>query len=161
MDEDPAQYEAYREGMKDCLRPMNTLERTLAHRITLSAWRLQRAERTEAAFFNQDMAKAHHIATKEMPPEYAQEGHEPPHPILVGAVFGEAMSGPSNRYETLRRYERTIDGGSTPPSASCGRCGRRRRRGERRRERGEGKTRRGKRGRRRSRVWPRGGPPTR
>ena len=111
MDEDPAEYAEYRQGMLDSLRPEDPLEYTLAERVVAQGWRLKRAERAEAALLNRDMGKAHHIAMNELPPQHRQRWDEEPDSILVGIVLGESMSGPSNSYETLRRYERSIERG--------------------------------------------------
>jgi len=109
LGEDRDEYLVYRREMMRDLRPRTPAERVQAGRVALLSWRLERAGWIEAGFLNRDLARAHHMATRELPRGQRQRKDEAPHSILVGMVLGEEMSGPSNSYETLRRYERSLE----------------------------------------------------
>jgi hypothetical protein len=110
-DEDPAAYLEHRRGMLRRLQPADALEQRLADRIISLSWRLERADWMEAAYMNRDLGRARHIAQHEVPKELRIAWDDEPDSCLVGLVLGEAMSGPANSYETLRRYERTAERG--------------------------------------------------
>jgi len=56
--EDPAQFEALSEDLKDQLRPEGTLEEMLVEKITVAYWRLRRAHRYEVGLIRRELDTA-------------------------------------------------------------------------------------------------------
>ena len=56
--EDPAEYEAYRQGLIQSFNPINDIERALVDELAACDWRLMRARRLETAVFTKIIGDA-------------------------------------------------------------------------------------------------------
>ncbi|HUT58227.1 MAG TPA: hypothetical protein VNA25_10305 [Phycisphaerae bacterium] len=94
----------YRWAMMKRLKPTGQLENLLAEMIVTHSWRLRRALWMERGMLELDIGKVHYLQDKHSPG--GDDGHL--HPMVVGDVVRQSLTGVGNAFETLRRYETSI-----------------------------------------------------
>jgi len=110
MDEEDADFEAYRQEFLDDLQPADALEGALAERVVSLNWRLRRAAWMEAGMIRADQWEAHRRETEVESPGIWKTWEQPRLSVMGGVLKG-SMSGPSCSYEVLGRYERRLERG--------------------------------------------------
>ena len=110
MDEEDADFEAYRQEFLDDLQPADALEGALAERVISLNWRLRRAAWMEAGMIRADQWEAHRRETEVESPGIWKTWEQPRLSVMGGVLKG-SMSGPSCSYEVLGRYERRLERG--------------------------------------------------
>ena len=110
MDEEDADFEAYRREFLDDLQPADALEGALAERVVSLNWRLRRAAWMEAGMIRADQWEAHRRETEVESPGIWKTWEQPRLSVMGGVLKG-SMSGPSCSYEVLGRYERRLERG--------------------------------------------------
>ncbi len=101
--EDPGEFESYRDRMLAELDPLDEIESDLAERIVSLSWRLQRAERLQAAAFDSLYAQQRHCVAEQLDKKQDADGD---------STFGRALvrDFANNRVlDRLLMYERRIE----------------------------------------------------
>ena len=106
--EDRAEFVAFRDRMAADLAPDGELEETLAERVAGQWWRLKRVARMEAVLVGRDLANPADAGT---PYSIAAIEYGVPGVAADGAALAKTLGSQFCPYETLRRYERTIERG--------------------------------------------------
>jgi hypothetical protein len=105
--EDREEFEVFRDSLLLDLAALGTLEQLLADRYVAQSWRLRRVFGMEACLLDRDQGRSltleHTMHLEDVRPEGASV-----HPAALGEALATTLGAKHCPYETLRRYERTI-----------------------------------------------------
>ena len=105
--EDRRQFEVFRDALVGDLAPAGAMEQTLAERIVAGSWRLRRVLYHETCLLDRDAGRSLHHEHK-MGLDDVRAPGDRVHPSAMGEALSESLSATHSAYDTLRRYERSI-----------------------------------------------------